>query len=658
MSKILHRRITLYFALGLAVLGINVAVSYYHIIRLVHNNALVTHSQEVIITLERMLSTLKDAETGQRGYLLTGSSSYLQPYNSAIAQIYQRVEQLQTLTSDNASQQQRLAILQPLINEKLRELDQTIQLRQTRGLAAAKQVVLSDRGKRVMDQIRGIVAQMQQEEEVLLELRSQQSSTSIQQTTLALSLIAILTLLLLLGVYALITRDLTRRKRAEAALQRSAQRLAILHDIDRAILEAHSSIEIAQSAVARLCYLVPCRQALVLCYHFDAGEAQVLGNSSNGQASLAVGARLPLSSGFSDPVLPNLVLTSGDVSTNGSQSLPTTTVIKDNARPVSLSNGVDLGENCVTLPLRSENTVIGELKLFGSRLVTLTPEHREITQEVANQLAIALEQAQLRERLQQNATELECRVLERTAQLQSANTELEAFGYSVSHDLRAPLRAMQGFTQALMEDYNDVLDGVGQDYARRISKAAQRMDVLIEDLLAYSRLSRAELELKPIDLDSLVSEVIAQLELEIRQRQAQIIVVNPLLPVIAHRVTLVQVLTNLLMNAIKFVASGVQPQIKIWAEARPEARPEAPPHQVRLWVQDNGIGIAPEHQERIFRVFERLHGVETYPGTGIGLAIVRKGVERMGGQVGVESNPSVGSRFWLELPKINTRERL
>nr|WP_290226716.1 sensor histidine kinase [Trichocoleus desertorum] len=649
MSKILHRRITLYFALGLAVLGVNVAVSYHHIWQLVRNNALVTHSQEVVITLERMLSTLKDAETGQRGYLLTGSARYLQPYNSAIAQIYQRVEQLQTLTSDNVSQQQRLAILQPLIDEKLRELDQTIQLRQTRGLEAAQQVVLSNRGKRVMDQIRGIVAQMQQEEEELLELRSQQSANSIRETLYALSLIASLTLLLLLGIYALITRDLTRRKRAEAALQLSAQRLAILHEIDRAILEAHSSREIAQSAVVRLGYLVPCRQIVVLGYDFELGEAEVLGNSSNGQAShLAVGTRLPLAS-----VLPQIERSLNvNRLTQAPSSNPDLEANPDPTNPASPANlsfsSADLRKNSLTLRLKSESTLIGELKLFGRHITELAPEHQDITQEVANQLAIALEQAQLREQLQQNATELERRVLERTAQLQAANTELEAFGYSVSHDLRAPLRAMQGFTQALMEDYNDVLDGVGQDYARRISKAAQRMDVLIEDLLAYSRLSRAELELNPINLDSLVREAIAQLELEIRQRQAQIIVVSPLPPVMAHRVTLVQVIINLLMNAIKFVASGVQPQIKIWAEAQSD--------QVRLWVQDNGIGIAPEHQERIFRVFERLHGVEAYPGTGIGLAIVRKGLERMGGQVGVESNPGAGSRFWLELPKINTKE--
>ena len=656
MSKILHRRLTVYFALGLAVLGVNVAVSYSHIRRLIENNALVTHSQEVIITLERMLSTLKDAETGQRGYLLTGSPNYLEPYNSAIAQIYQQVERLQTLTSDNAAQQQRLQTLQPLINEKLNELNQTILLRQTRGPAAAERVVLSDRGKQVMDQIRVIVAQMQQEEENLLALRSQQSRNSIRQTTLALDLIAFFTLLLLVGVYALVTRDLTRRKRAEAALQRSAQRLAILHDIDRAILEAHSSVEIAQSAVTRLCYLVPCPQALVLRYDFKTGEAEVLGSSnisSSGNGStggnapaspLAVGTRLPLAS-----VLPNLEPSSHERRSQTAHNVEAGPSRSNSLDSLACSTSHS-HESCLTLRLKSESTLIGELRLFGCQRAELTPEHQDITQAVANQLAIALEQAQLREQLQQNAIELENRVLERTAQLQAANTELEAFGYSVSHDLRAPLRAMQGFTQALMEDYSDVLDPVGQDYAHRISKAAQRMDALIEDLLTYSRLSRTELELGPINLNHLVSEVLAQLELEIRQRQAQITVATPLLPVMGHRVTLVQVMVNLLMNALKFVTAGVQPQIKIWTEAQPD--------HVRLWVEDNGIGIAPEHRERIFRVFERLHGIEAYPGTGIGLAIVRKGVERMGGCVGVEAAPAQGSRFWLELPKATTGERL
>jgi PAS domain S-box-containing protein len=250
---------------------------------------------------------------------------------------------------------------------------------------------------------------------------------------------------------------------------------------------------------------------------------------------------------------------------------------------------------------------------------------------------------QAEEELQKLSEELEERVAERTAQLESTNQELDRFAYSVSHDLRAPLRAMQGFSLALLEDYAGELDPGGQDFARRINAAAERMDRLIQDLLSNSRLSREEMALQPVSLEQAVAEAVAQLEDDIRARQAQVRVEPPLPGVQAHHTTLVQVVANLVNNAIKFAAPEVQPQVGLRAEDRGE--------WVRLWVEDNGLGIAPEHQERIFRIFERLHGVEAYPGTGIGLAIVKKGVERMGGQAGVESAPGQGSKFWVELAK-------
>jgi PAS domain S-box-containing protein len=246
------------------------------------------------------------------------------------------------------------------------------------------------------------------------------------------------------------------------------------------------------------------------------------------------------------------------------------------------------------------------------------------------------ERRRAEEELKKYREHLEEVVAERTA-------ELEAFAYSVSHDLRAPLRAMQGFALALLEDYAERLDHIGRNYAQRIVAAAQRMDALIHDLLDYSRLSRSEMQLQPVNLQEVIDEVLKQLEAEIQEREAQVSVEEPLPQVMGHYATLLQAMENLLTNAVKFVASGVQPQVRVWAEEHSR--------WVRLWVEDNGIGIAPEHRERIFRVFERLHGVETYPGTGIGLAIVRKGIERMGGRVGVESAPGQGSRFWVELPK-------
>jgi signal transduction histidine kinase len=235
---------------------------------------------------------------------------------------------------------------------------------------------------------------------------------------------------------------------------------------------------------------------------------------------------------------------------------------------------------------------------------------------------------------------LERRVEERTAQLAEANAALEAFAYTVSHDLRAPLRGIQGFAQALLEDYGERLDETGHEYTRRITAAAGRMEGLIQDLLAYSRVSRVQMEPQRVPLAPVLAEARAQVESA--SPGAHIRVEEPLPVVWAHQATLVQVLANLLSNAVKFVPEGRAPDVRV--------RAESGNGRVRLWVEDNGIGIAPEHQERVFNVFERLHGGETYPGTGIGLAIVRKGMERMGGRAGVESRLDQGSRFWIELP--------
>ena len=240
------------------------------------------------------------------------------------------------------------------------------------------------------------------------------------------------------------------------------------------------------------------------------------------------------------------------------------------------------------------------------------------------------------------AADLERQVQERTADLQAASARLEAFAFSVAHDLRAPLRGMHGLAQALLEDYGDRLDEVGRDYARRVVAEATSMDTLIQDLLAYGRLSHVELATAPVDLSDVLDSALHVVQREATERGATIDVESRLPTVTGNRSVLVQVFTNLLSNAIKF--GGPTPRVRVWAERRPNGI-------AHVWVEDQGIGIAPEHQERIFAVFERLHGVETYPGTGIGLAIVRKGIERLGGRVGVESARGHGSRFWIELPE-------
>lgn len=232
--------------------------------------------------------------------------------------------------------------------------------------------------------------------------------------------------------------------------------------------------------------------------------------------------------------------------------------------------------------------------------------------------------------------ELEDRVAARTA-------DLEAFAYSVAHDLRAPLRAMQGFSSVLLEDYAERLDDDGRSYLARIATGSERMGHLIEDLLEYVRLGRTEVARHSIDLSQALTDVMQDLATEIEYCGADVVVTDPIYLVLADETTLSQVLVNLLTNAMKFVAAPTQP--RVWVHA------EQIDGHVRLWIEDNGIGIAEEYSERIFQVFERLHSSESYPGTGIGLAIVRRGIERMGGDVGFESDPGKGSRFWIDLPR-------
>lgn len=237
--------------------------------------------------------------------------------------------------------------------------------------------------------------------------------------------------------------------------------------------------------------------------------------------------------------------------------------------------------------------------------------------------------------------DLERRVHERTEALERAVQEMGTFSYTVAHDLRAPLRAMAGFAQSLAEDYGPRLDQTALGYADRIYEAARRMDALIVDLLSYSRLSRTDLQLREIDLSQAVREVLGEMATEIRARSAEIVVEEPLGLVMGHELTLKLAITNLISNAIKFVPQGVSPRVRIACEWKAG--------WVRLWVHDNGIGIPADQSERIFGVFERLVRADEYPGTGIGLAIVRKAAERMSGRAGVESSPGQGSRFWIEL---------
>jgi PAS domain S-box-containing protein len=266
----------------------------------------------------------------------------------------------------------------------------------------------------------------------------------------------------------------------------------------------------------------------------------------------------------------------------------------------------------------------------------------KIARDITHQKRIEQKMEEARLELATLNDELERRVLERTACLNEAITQLEEFSYSVSHDLRSPARAMEAYATAVIEDYGPLLDEKGRGYLQKIVRGSARMDKLIQDLLTYSKVTRARIQLQRVELASIIGDIIDHYP-EMQPPRAQITLHAPLHAVRAHEASLTQALSNLLYNAIKFVHPGTVPRVDVRSERRAGI--------VRLWVADNGIGIKPELQSRLFGMFERIDIDSRYEGTGIGLAIAKKAIERMNGAIGVESDGVTGTAFWIELPE-------
>ncbi|SCZ57829.1 ATP-binding protein [Thiohalomonas denitrificans] len=423
--------------------------------------------------------------------------------------------------------------------------------------------------------------------------------------------------------------DVTARRQAEKALRRHARRLETLQAIDRDILSAQSADAIALVALTRVGELIPasCCGAVLL-YEKDPLRAVILA------ATKQMVDRFPMQQRFlmTDQSQIAALQAGKSVTISDLREKEILSPLQKELVPLEI-------RGYLAVPLMVEGELIGSLNIYRQTPGNPQEDDLVIARELADSVAIAIRQSRLFEQVQHYSRELEQRVAERTEELRETNTELEAFTFSVSHDLRNPLANIRGFSDALEDAYGDRLGPEGLEYLHAMNESAENMEQLIEELLAYSRMSRSQIELEPIALEPLFRAAVE------RERgpgvDATIDIQHPMPAVLGHHTILEQVICNLIGNALKFTRPGVRPEIRV--------RSETQNGTVRVWVEDNGIGIKPEDQRRIFRVFERANG--GYPGTGIGLATVRRGIERLGGRVGVESEPGAGSRFWFELPK-------
>ena len=411
-----------------------------------------------------------------------------------------------------------------------------------------------------------------------------------------------------------IARDVTERKRAQ-------EQQEAIHGLIAVVNRAEALPEIYRAAVEAICRCQGVSRAAVLLSEAGGTMQFQAWKGLSDEYRAAVAGHSPWRATETD-ANPMWIEDTGCA------------VIEESLRSVIEREGI---RALVFVPIHYERRLLGKLMVYYDTPQTFkAPEFRPV-ETIASQVAFAIER-------HRSGQALEALVNDRTASLREAIAQMEEFSYSVSHDLRAPIRAMQGYAKAVLEDYGDRLEPQGREYLERVVRSGTRMDRLVQDILTYSRLSRREIQLQAVSLDKLVHDILQQYP-EIHVSEAVIRVEGPLSVVNGHEPSLSQAISNLLTNAIKFVHPGKAPQVRIWNERHNG--------HVRLWIEDNGIGIRPESQHRLFGMFERLHPDKSYEGTGIGLAIVRRAVERMGGKVGVESDGTNGSRFWIQLAAAN-----
>ncbi len=426
--------------------------------------------------------------------------------------------------------------------------------------------------------------------------------------------------------------DISERKHTEEALQRYTQRLMILHEIDRYIAMARSPKNIADTVLEHIRKLISCWRACVNLYEPDTDEFVVLSCKADGESMIKPGMRFSAPTGWAERVLAQRYKIIDDT-----RSIP------EPYEPLIRLVVTDGTRSVLSTSLLVEGNLVGALILGSKTPSAFTAEDIEIAREVTDQLAVAIYQAGLREEIERYSAELEKRVAQRTAQLETANKDLESFSYSVSHDLRAPLRAISGFASIVARRYHAVLNDEGRHYVDNIVLASKRMGQLIDDLLQYARLGRSSVRCERVPLGEVFESLSSDLAASLAEINGTLCIADDLPEIMGDKTLISQVFANLLENAITYRQPGLPVQVTVSCQTENK--------DIIVCVGDNGIGISAEYHEKIFNVFQRLHSDDEYPGTGIGLATVNKSVGLLGGRVWVESDVGGGSKFFVKLPK-------
>jgi PAS domain S-box-containing protein len=569
------------------------AVSYPALVRLREDTARVDHTHQVIAALRLLVSSATDAETNVRGYIITGNEGFLEPYQSALQRVNHALSEVRRLTNDEPEQQRRLDRLEPIVAERLAALKGGIE-RRRQGLPLALGGT-SGRGAQLQVQVRAGVAEMEATEQALLVQRE-----ALEQRAGAVAKIEVvggsaLAVLIVAAALWMIGKAFTASRGAETALEESRDQLEIR------VNERTSELRTSEQRIAGII-----SSAMDAVITVDEGQRIVLFNPA---AEKLFGCAASEALGH-----------------------PLERFIPERCRSAHAEHVLRFGQSGTAHKPMSGGEEMCGLRADGTEF----PIEASISQARVGQQKVFT--VILRDITQRKRTEEA--LVQRAQELARSNADLAQFAYVAAHDLKEPLRAVSGCVGLLKRHYEGKLDEQAEEYMAHAVGGTVRMESLIDGLLAFSRVGSRGGELQRVECAQAMGIALQNLAATIQESGA-VVTQDPLPAVNGDLPQLVSVFQNLIGNAIKF-RKEAPPRIHVSAERNGT--------HWHLSVRDNGIGIAPQYFERIFGVFQRLHTRREYPGTGIGLAICKKIVERHGGRIWVESAPGEGATFNFSLP--------
>jgi|GEM_PF-6588545 len=552
-------------------------------------------SHFLIIRLENLLSHIKDAETGQRGFILTGTESYLEPYNSARMAVQTDFHNLQALTQVKPIQRQSLIELWPFVQGKMTELQKTIDLRRSQGFPAALRVINSGEGKRLMGHIRQIVQNMEARETATYIQRGQITQKNFQWTLIISYLAGLLALVLLVFISRWLFQEISIRQTLNRKLEAEIQDRK---NMEIRLIQSEERFRLMVEGVKDYAIFLLNPQGNIETW--NEGARRMKGYNTDE----IIGKHFSI---FSPPDAIQQHHPEYELQIAREQGR-----FEEEGWRIRKDGSMFWASVVITALYDKERQFLGFTKIT-----------RDLTERRKAEIQIQ---------------ELNATLEKQVVKLEALNKELEAFSYSVSHDLRAPLRSIDGFSKMLLSKTHDKLTVDEQRYLSNVCENAQRMGELIDDLLKLSRLSRTEMQHSEVDLSKMAQDILSEYQIQEPERQVEVKITEGL-AVMGDPNLLRVFMENLLSNAWKFTRKTEKAVIEVGLTHK-EGQPI-------YFVRDNGAGFNMKYVNKLFGVFQRLHQMEEFPGTGIGLATVQRVILRHGGSIWAEGAVNQGATFYF-----------